>query len=122
MGRPKQPPPTPVFWVRPTGGFGAEGSLRVLDIAPRTSGPLRTVDTAGYIYYIRIRIRKRRIAARGAACIDMTFDMLIPESGGNIAKDAAKIFAAVAGSRTVGRERSSTESMNNELSCPCANA
>ena len=59
---------------------------RVFDIAPRTSGHLRTVDTAGYIYYIGKRRRQRRIAARGAACIDMTFDMLIPELGGIFTK------------------------------------
>ena len=55
---------------------------RVLISRTRTSSPSQSVDTAGYIYYIRVRIRQRRISGRGAASKAATAGRLIPESMG----------------------------------------
>ena len=95
---------------------------RVLDVATRTSSPLRSVDTAGYIYYIRIHMNRRRISAGGETDVRLTIDTLIPESSGLSVTRVAKKTTAVAGNRNVGRERCRTESMNNKLSCPGADA
>ena len=88
----------------------------------KTSGPMRSVDTAGYMYYIGIHISRRRISASGEAHVRSTIGTLLPETSGDSATGVTKRAATVAGKRNIGRVRRRSESMNKRLSSPSSDA